>query len=731
VASARLVQTEIATGAGVLCVSIAPEKRYALKPVVLAIPGTFAPAADIINLGETFGILGSLSVVTLPGGEDPLLAAGGLAAVSRAVSEVIETTFAGRCVVLLGVSLGAIVAFGVRARNLTRVVAVEPLLATGKLWPLVAPLRQHFAQTNNAAAEAFSLAAYGIDRTRFEGRDHRSSLDGLDVPVDVILGETPLTPERTLDRFPSLVGEEERRWLASRPGVKLHQIPATGHNVLGQAPNAVRDIVLEACRRGSVGMAPERRGLDEPLLEATPLTAKNVLHWGPGGPAFGAAFGSANPRCRIVVGGPGPADIPQAGPAGGFDAVVLGASPSAEVLGRLAQRLRAGGHLIARDLDRSPLAELGLKLCEPVDTGVPGVLRAQKLEVGRPGRGSLHLKTVVYSGLLMDIRTRLPSRGLRSDPELQVVLDRAPFQLPSLDRDAPKIVVLQRPAELNPQTWRRFMSRAVREGWIVVMEYDDYPPLVAEVQGRASSEADLLRFGYVHAVQTSSPPLLALFRPYNPETVLFENAAFALASFPQDARPRRVFYGGVIRGRYAVEVARSLAPAIERSPETEFVVIGDAEVFKALPTQSKRYYEYMTYEAYLDLMRQCCVSLSPIEALPLRETKSDAKFLDASQLGALTIASPTIYDRVIRHGVNGLLAPDVADWAPLLDRALTDEPWRNGLARRAWEYVRDERMFANQVAQRRDWYWDLWSRRQELNEAVMQRLPGLREDVGA
>jgi hypothetical protein len=38
---------------------------------------------------------------------------------------------------------------------------------------------------------------------------------------------------------------------------------------------------------------------------------------------------------------------------------------------------------------------------------------------------------------------------------------------------------------------------------------------------------------------------------------------------------------------------------------------------------------------------------------------------------------------------------------------------------------------ADQIVQRREWYWNLWSRRAELNEALMARVPGLREMVAA
>ena len=35
------------------------------------------------------------------------------------------------------------------------------------------------------------------------------------------------------------------------------------------------------------------------------------------------------------------------------------------------------------------------------------------------------------------------------------------------------------------------------------------------------------------------------------------------------------------------------------------------------------------------------------------------------------------------------------------------------------------------AAMRRDWYWSLWDRRAELNEAMMARVRGLREALAA
>jgi len=703
------------------------------RPLLVTVPGILANFDDLIRLAESLAFFSDACLLPIPLSDETPLSSYAAPELSAMVGELLDARFPGRQVILLGVSSGATIALGVRARTLARIVAVEPPLVADGFWPIAGPLQASLRAASNRANDAFAAETLGVGREGVTSRDHLNVLQGLATPTDVVLGATPLHPQRPLDVFPSLVDEPVRRRLATTPGVRLHVVPGTGHNVVGQAINAVREVLLEASRRTGAGLPLSRRALDEPLLEATPLTARRLVHWGPHGELFVEAFQALNPGCDVTALGQ---DLEASPPGDAFDTLVLAAPAPAALLARLTAGLQPSGHLVARcEPDRAALQQsltpLGLTLREPVDNSGTGVIRAQKLAPGQTPRGALALQTVAYSSLLMDIRTRLPTRGLGSEPDLRVTYGIPPMPLASLPFDAPKIFLMQRPAELRPEVWKPLQVRAIREGWLTVMEYDDYPPLVAEVLGLPRADLNLKRFGYVHAVQTASPPLVELFRPHNPEIALFPNAAFDLAPFPQGPRRPRVFYGAVIRGRYAVEVARALGPAIASRPETEFVVIGDRDVFDAIPTETKTYYEYMSYEGYLELMSQCTVSLSPIEALPFRETKSDAKFVDAARAGVLTIASPTIYDRVIQHGVNGFLAPDIPDWAPLLTQALTDEALRERLARHAWEYVRDTRMFAYQVATRRDWYWDLWARREALNAALIARTPGLREALAS
>jgi hypothetical protein len=726
------ISQSVTTRLGVVRLQTSPGPMEPVRPLVFALPSSLSTPENFAALFERLELLADMCVMTLPiaGALDP--SANTVASLAGVVGELLESRYPERTVLLLGASIGAVVALAVRARNLARIVAVEPPLVTAGLWPVLGALAEHLRQARDPLSEAYISASFGVTQARVTGRDHRWVLDGLNVPADVILAEEPLEPQRAVARHPSLVGEAERGLLAATPGVRLHVVPGTGHNVIGQAITAAGEIVLEACHRASAQLPADRLRLDEPLLEATPQAARRVLHWGPDGEVFAHAFWKLNPKGQVTVLGTDPAADPPSGSTEAFDAVVLSRPPPPEALARLTKALRPSGHLIARwvtgrEALGAELAACGLVPREPVDRAGTGILRAQKLEPGQKPSAAMVVRVVPYARFLMDVRTRMPARGLKSDPELRVDYQRPPVDLPDLPRAAPKVLVLLRPAELRQAYWRSFLADMIRRGWLVVLDYDDYPPLIAKTKGLPITEADMQLFWYAHGVQTSTPALVEHFAPLNPETVLFPNPAFELLPFPQAERPPRVFYGALIRGDYAVSVASSLAPAIDSRPDTEFVVIGDKEVFAALPTANKRFFSYMSFEAYLLLMSQCTVSLSPVEDLEDWNTKSDGKYVDAARAGVLTIGSPVVYDRVIEHGVNGLLAREVSDWAPLLRQVLTDEPSRQRMARAAWDQVRDERMFADQGVLRRDWYLDLWARREALNAAMIERVPGLRD----
>lgn len=480
------------------------------------------------------------------------------------------------------------------------------------------------------------------------------------------------------------------------------------------------------------------------VLARTPITATRIRYLADFPQAFAEACWSRNPRVEVLTDATdgAPVDViatdeldrllnrPDAQAIlAGCEVLVAPISPtSPERLGELLAGVAARGFEILRlqpasapvgyfDDHATDLAGAWRGGALAADASIETLVVVARRGAGRP---TMHLSLLTYAPTLMDIRTRLPAEAMRSEPDLMVSHQKLPATLPRLAPDEPKILVLQRPAPIDPAAWRKAMATHARAGWIVVLEYDDHPELVARVKSRPVTEADWLRFAHVHAVQTSTPALAELFGRYNPEVKLLPNAVFNLARFPETL-PRRVFYGAVSRGPFAAAVAGSLGSVVAEFPDVEFVVVGDRAVFDALPTDNKRFYPFLHYGDYLRMMGTCAISLSPIEGAEHQETKSDAKFLDGASQGVLTIASPVIYSGVMRHGKNGLIAETVPDWAPLLAGALRDDAGSRRMARSAWDYVAGARMFAEQVRVRHDWYRDLWARRDELNAALTSR----------
>lgn len=490
--------------------------------------------------------------------------------------------------------------------------------------------------------------------------------------------------------------------------------------------------------------------VQESVLVRTPVAAGRIRYVGRASRAFADACWSRNPRCDVSLdaGDRSPVDALAADDLAGLlarpDAPALLAATQQVTTALPAGAADPGGllrTLESHGFEVRHLQPLDAPAHDPKTFGYFDDIRRERTGAWRAGALAgptgeplvvvatrpndvppMQLAMFSFAPVMMDIRTRLPAAALRSEPGLLMQHVRPPGRLEPAAKEQPKVLILQRPAPpKNLAGWKQSIRDWVRDGWVSVVEFDDHPTLTAMIAGREVVEADWVRFSAAHAVQTTTPLLEGLFRQLNPETRSFPNAVFRLEPFPENL-PKRVFYGAIQRGDHAVEMAQSLGPAIARFPGVEFVVVGDRAVFDAIPSSRKRYYDLVSYEEYLRLMGGCSISLSPMEDNAFNAAKSDAKFLDAASRGVLTIASRAVYASVIRHGENGLIAERTSDWARLLADALADDVARREMARVAWTYVRDHRMFADQARERLAWYRDLWERRDALNDAVLSRL---------
>ena len=353
------------------------------------------------------------------------------------------------------------------------------------------------------------------------------------------------------------------------------------------------------------------------------------------------------------------------------------------------------------------------------------VVCARRVEA--PALERLHVHVVAMAPGFLEARTRLPAEALSSDPMLEISFAEKNPQLPRLPQDQPKIVVVQRLALRDEDAVRRYMREATRAGWVIVFEIDDHPDLIGQVQKSAVGRQLTWTMRGCHAVQTSTPALARELAREEVEVAVFPNAMLQLR--PPAVRDRvRVFYGALNREDVSAQVAASLGEVAARHPDVEFVVVRDRAFFDALPAANKTFHQALGYQAYIDQMARCDVVLSPLEGAFHETFKSDIKFVEAASVGAVMIASPTVYAETIEDGRTGLIAAAISDWAPCLERLLSDPPLRASLARAARSYVEQERMLADQVQRRATWYRSLWRDRARLGAAAERRMQAV--DVG-
>jgi SAM-dependent methyltransferase len=349
---------------------------------------------------------------------------------------------------------------------------------------------------------------------------------------------------------------------------------------------------------------------------------------------------------------------------------------------------------------------------------------AEKAEV--PPSRAMQLVTAAMAPQMMDARAILPAQHLRSHPKVHIVYQENNLALPAPMAGMANILVLQRTSAHRREDWKRKIAGALRQGWLVISEYDDHPELVGDVLDLPADSDRWLQIEGVHAVQTSTERLAALFAERNPTVRAFPNSAFTLPPWrPSEGKPPRVFFGALHRGPISADLGAALAPAIAACPDAEFDIVFDKALFDALPTGRKRFRETLSYAEYLDAIGRSDVALLLLEGRPLELFKSDLKYVECASRSTAVIASPAVYEATIEHERTGLIAHRLEDWSPALVRLLNDDSLRSRLSRNAWEEVRDHRMFSAQVEARVQWYDRLWDDRERLHAALLARCPWL------
>nr|WP_255617916.1 glycosyltransferase [Aurantimonas sp. VKM B-3413] len=247
----------------------------------------------------------------------------------------------------------------------------------------------------------------------------------------------------------------------------------------------------------------------------------------------------------------------------------------------------------------------------------------------------------------------------------------------------------------------------------------------------AIAQSGYLNFRAPHAVRTSTETLAAILREFNANVFVSPNQIETLPTFhPVEDRkgPLRLLFAALNRkDDWAPEIA-AVNQVLKRYPATTLAVdvVFDREFFDALEAQDKRFHPLLPYEGYKALLAKADIAWLPLGDTLFNRCKSDLKFIECAAYGVAILASPVLYEQVIRDGETGLVYRSHEALANGLAALIEDADLRARLVRAAYDEIAATRLRVHHVAREANWYRSLLDRHDALEDerqGRMARLP--------
>ncbi len=197
------------------------------RPLLLVIRGAFVADNQLHGLAAYIQDW-DVALVHLPGVHTPFFRANAVQDFADAFDEVLASLGHGR-VMVIGVSLGGVVALALRSAQVQGQLLVDTALRTASLWMLPQPFRE--GARSDAAIGRWIWDLFGISETEVVDRDYGPILAREGPPVTLLLGSDPLGDPRPLTRMPSLVSNADRALYRASPRVSATVVPDSGHNI--------------------------------------------------------------------------------------------------------------------------------------------------------------------------------------------------------------------------------------------------------------------------------------------------------------------------------------------------------------------------------------------------------------------------------------------------------------------------------------------------------------------
>jgi glycosyltransferase involved in cell wall biosynthesis len=355
------------------------------------------------------------------------------------------------------------------------------------------------------------------------------------------------------------------------------------------------------------------------------------------------------------------------------------------------------------------------------------LVRATKLPLTTP---KLLIQTFIAAPAGCDrVRVLEPDRFSATIPHTRAISCKPPhtINLNLAFADEAKVLVWQRALLFYPQDLQK-QKKLLQKGYLIVAEHDDDPFLWPE-----NADNKFLLFWSSHCVQTSTKPLAAHLKQFNPNVQIFANQLVNLPperDYHQKGKKDRItlFFGALNRQNDWQPIMPHLNQVLQKHKNVFVKVIHDRQFFDALDTKNKQFQPFCRYDKYLEILYSCDIGVLPLQDNQFNRMKSDLKFLEHAGYGAVAIASPTVYENSIAEGETGLIYRSPEDFAEQLSELINNHDLRRRLAKNAYTWVKENRMLCQHYRERREWYLEMRSQLPRLNAELKERAPQLFED---
>jgi len=248
---------QVPTRDGALCLYANNEalSADARRPVLLMIHGALRDSSVLFDWIQLCDSECDVVFVDLPGhGRSPAIANVTIESFAENVGDAVTAVLGNRAVVVVGESLGGLVALAMSVldiKSIQGVVAADPPMTMAKLWHVRNAISSAVASNpDNQFWQSLAINIFGVGA---DGKSHERIYYDLvqqaHVPVLILTGDVPLFPVRNVNAVPCLLDDVDRYVLRRFAGdsVQIEVVPGCGHVLLVDAKEKCRSIIGKFC----------------------------------------------------------------------------------------------------------------------------------------------------------------------------------------------------------------------------------------------------------------------------------------------------------------------------------------------------------------------------------------------------------------------------------------------------------------------------------------------------